>query len=550
MIDLVAHRERLEAARSPKPRPHPRVRIPPVLVGVLVLAGLAGLSALLYLGSQHSAAGNSDNATIVLEGQSMAHGQVLLQGWALSRDSFWTVDALFYLIAVLVSGVHASLVDIVPGIIAALVVATGVLLALDHATWRARITAGLVVLAILALPSPALSLFYLKGPYHIGTALWALLAFYGLRRRRFGWGWVAAVVIFGFGMLGDLQLAVFGMFAAVGAGLVAMARTRTLREGLPSVLVGPASIALGFAIRLSADAFGTFAVNQENPQATIRQMVVNIADIGRYAPGLLGLPTGPFLAPGMPSALSDLHGLAIAAIVVGVAWASWNALRASVVGSTQAMGVGRDAWHTEDLLAFAFFGDIGIFLRLDSPGMPPFSRYLSAAIIFGAILAARAVGRIAESSRHRLVGHATLACCAVLTAAFGLGYADSLRGPAAGVPTAGLIAFLEQHHLYRGLGDYWTSSVMTVQSNEQVVVRPVVDGPQGKVVRYERNSNVRWYGPHQQYQFLVYNATMPLINAAAAQATFGAPAHTYVLGGYRVLTYAHSIHVSIYGAGG
>jgi hypothetical protein len=43
-------------------------------------------------------------STVVLEGQSTSAGHLTVHGWALSLDSFWTVDVLFNALVVLVAG--------------------------------------------------------------------------------------------------------------------------------------------------------------------------------------------------------------------------------------------------------------------------------------------------------------------------------------------------------------------------------------------------------------------------------------------------------------
>ena len=106
-----------------------RGRPPRIGVGAPVaVIGFAGLVALLTVASYHAFIPNSDGATVVLEGQSMGTGNLLLRHWALSHDSFWTVDAPFYAIAVLVAGVRPRCC-IVPAVMAASVVLTGSLLA-------------------------------------------------------------------------------------------------------------------------------------------------------------------------------------------------------------------------------------------------------------------------------------------------------------------------------------------------------------------------------------------------------------------------------------
>ena len=48
--------------------------------------------------------------------------------------------------------------------------------------------------------------FFLNGPLHVGTTLWALVAFLGSQARRFGRGFALAVVFLAAGLLGDLQM--------------------------------------------------------------------------------------------------------------------------------------------------------------------------------------------------------------------------------------------------------------------------------------------------------------------------------------------------------
>src|SRR5580704_13729438 len=70
-----------------------------VLTITALVACAAGELALLERASQHAFLGNSDGATVVLEGQSMSHGNAVLGGWDLSLDSFWSLDVVFYALA-------------------------------------------------------------------------------------------------------------------------------------------------------------------------------------------------------------------------------------------------------------------------------------------------------------------------------------------------------------------------------------------------------------------------------------------------------------------
>src|SRR5229473_1712103 len=74
----------------------------------------AGVFALLDTASLHWVAANSDGATIVLQGQSMRSGSILLSGWSLPLDSFFTTEEPFYAITVALVGFRHDLVNVVP----------------------------------------------------------------------------------------------------------------------------------------------------------------------------------------------------------------------------------------------------------------------------------------------------------------------------------------------------------------------------------------------------------------------------------------------------
>jgi len=123
---------------------------------------------MLWLASAHALPPNSDGATVLLEVRALARGNLLLHGWRLSLNWFWAVDAPFSALAYLLVGLRPALPHVVPG-------------------------------------------------------LWALLVFWGLRRGRFGWGWVLAVVLFAAGMTGDLMIVAYKSASSSGHCTVAAA---------------------------------------------------------------------------------------------------------------------------------------------------------------------------------------------------------------------------------------------------------------------------------------------------------------------------------------
>jgi hypothetical protein len=522
-----------------------------VVVLASAVAGFAALIALLYVLSSHAFVATSDGATVVLEGQAMGAGHVMLHGWSLSLDSFWSVDALFYLVTELVTGVRPMLLNLVPSIIAAIVIVVGALMARDGRRGTPGVAAVVSVVALLALPSHSLAVFFLQGPLHVGTVLWCLIAFWGLRSQRIGRGWVVAVVFLAAGTLGDAQIIVLGIVPTFAAGVVTMLRRRAWRSGLPEVGAAAAALVLAAVLRQIADALGTFTVDSTHPRASLAQVWTNIGHLVPWGATMLGVGQGPLGNGTAPLALKLVHVCGLAAVVVGVLVASVALVRGASGGrssSSTAATAAPAPWSLDDLLVLAFFADLGVFVVVTSTNDPGYLRYLTGAVIFGSILAGRWVGRLTATITSVALrrGAAVFGVCVVAAFAASSGFAITGARPVQ--PAVALGQFLETHQLRHGIGDYWSASITTVSTAGAVTIRPVITTPKGRVVRYERQSARSWY-THQSFEFLVFNKAEPWggVDATTAAATFGPVARTYVVGPYRVLTWPHPLEVSAQG---
>ena len=523
-------------------RPSPR-RLGAAVLGA---AGAAGLFVLLYAVAHHAYAPDSDGATVALEGFAMAHGRLLFHGWAISLDSFWTVDALWYLVASLLFGLHPVLMQAVPAAIAAAVIAFGVVIAVDERSRAAAVAAGATVVAILGLPSQALANFLLRGPLHVGTALWCLVAFLALRRGRFGWGFAVGIVFLAAGLLGDLQMLALGVVPVLVAGLAAMARRRDWRAGLAQVVAAVSSVVLAEVVRRIARAVGTFSIAKANPIATFSQMLHNLKHGLHEGALLMGVGSTYYGLGSEPKALSYVHVLAILVVFAAVAGTAiafvWGALRGAptVVGTSS-----EAAWRLDDMLLLAALASPVAFVVLAASPDPEYARYLTPGVIFGAVLAGRVVGRVAEDFEWRGLGRAAAAIGLAATCCYAAGVAVNLDRPAPVASAVPLASWLESHHLRHGVGAYWSASVVTVESSGRVEVRPVVS-PNGRVlIRYDRNSASSWYT--RPFHFLVFNLTAPWgdVNWKTGIATFGQPTRAYTVDGiYRVMVWNKAIRIS------
>jgi hypothetical protein len=518
--------------------------------------GSAGLLALLYATSVHAVPGNSDGATVMLEGQAMAAGHFGLKGWVVGLDAFWTLDALVYAVAIGIAGLHPMLLNFIPALIAAIVVIVGVLLAREGQRGKAAVAGGVTVFVLLGLPSFDLSFWFLQGPLHVTTALACLLAFIGVRNGRFGWGWCIAVVLLAMATLGDLQALAFGIAPVALGGVIAMRRERDWRSGIAQLCAAAAAGLLTIVVRLVMDAVGTFVINAPNPTPSKGQLVRNLPISITLFSKLLGVGTGSIGGGGVPRGFELAHLVtlivvcvatigAVVALVVGVVrgdtTAPFDLIHRSPRASAQSTPDQAPAWRLDDLLLLAMIADFAVFVRLAFEESITFSRYLTAALIFGSILTGRLAARAVARYGTQRLARPVLAAGGICAVAVAAGFGFELAQPNAARPAVALGDFLVVHHLTQGIGDYWNSSIVTVETSGTVKIRPIVQGANGKLEPYERG-DLAWFASSERFNFLVCNTTDPFGNVTTATAisTFGKPSHTYfVTGGYDVLVWSH-----------
>lgn len=201
----------------------------------------------------------------------------------------------------------------------------------------------------------------------------------------------------------------------------------------------------------------------------------------------------------------------------------------------------------DDQLLFGVVASAALFIALCPNGNADYARYLCAGVLFGVVLGARRLGELV-SRIGRPLQRAAAISAVLLTLGAAIAFQADVRRPAAPQPAFALSRFLLAHHLTEGVGDYWSSSLVSVVSDGAVEVRPVIPTPQGRLVRYGRQSSASWYlGKH--FQFLVYDTARPWrrVDSTTADESFGDPTAAYAVGTYRVLVYAGGVVVSAIG---
>ena len=316
--------------------------------------------------------------------------------------------------------------------------------------------------------------------------------------------------------------------------------------GFAGVGIGAAmaGLILAAVVRAASDVVGTFSVNTGHPRASGSQMVTNLRYLPSWYANMIGVGGGRLGNGGVPAAFEAAHLISLLVVTGGIAAGAVAMVSGAVRGRSSPVEASA-AWRLEDLLVLAVFADLVLFLVLTTSDDPGFLRYLTAAVVFGTVLAGRWVGRLAASLPSTLrVRKGAAAVCLAVVATFVAAFGFTLASPMPKQPFAQLDSFLKGRQLVVGIGDYWSASITTVATGGAVTVRPVISTPAGRVVRYQRQSAVTWYA-NQPFEFLVYDTARPWggVDAATASFTFGAAARTYQVGPYRVLVWRHPLFV-------
>ena len=483
----------------------------------------------IYILGLHFQWDNADLDRGMLQGSDMVKGNLLLDHWYSASDSYWTIDSVFFAVGILIIGFKVVLLHIVSALVLTAVILSGIFIAGNGLRRWSKLASAATVLIVLGLPCPLLASFLLPSTIHVATALYALVAFIGLRKGRFGWGWFVAVVFFAAGILGDPLIVAYGIIPALLAGIFDGIRWRNWKIGVATWSAPLVALVVAALSRLIAVHIGTYQIGGGPSPLPLGSLLPNLRLLFENSIALLGVGSS-LTTSGVPWELEIFRLVGVlevtSGIFVGVAILLLGVLSGEPRVEVQGM-VGRSdaSFRMNDLLVLGVFGDAAayVFLSTDAAGL----RYLTAGIVFASVLGAMLIGQLANQVRLRrrkqtvaLIGLAVVGICASCVGII-------MSQPTSVSPYWQLGRFLAEHHLYRGVGDYWSSAPITVFSDGVVKVRQVEPSPYGAIEPYLWISNSGWYTG--KFQFLIYNVDSSSGSSIreASQFPFAATAHIY-----------------------
>jgi len=528
----------------------------------------------IYLRLSRTVPENSDQANILLVASDMLHGNVLLHGWYLTDVSFYTTELPQYALLEIFFGVHANTAHIAAALTYTLVVLLAVLLARGGFTSRAAVVRLLITAGILVAPQLGVgvtALILTVG--HIGTAVPVLLILLLLDRTPQHW-WVPVLTGLGlaWALVADELVLVVAVvpLALVCALRVAEAavRERSVSRSLATrryelSLIAAAGVAAGLAwiAERVLRALGSYTLNPVPFTFTLHHITANLHSLWAvpqiFGADYRGLAGGPYYT-------ALLHMVSLAVVGLALLLLAWRFFAGAAL--------------VDQVLGVAIVANLVLFVVTSAGSEGPHEIVVVAP--FGAALAARmlagparqlaedpqatAARMLADPARQpaedpqataartgrvlarRARAAAGLAGLVVLLGYLG-GLAHDVVQPASPPAFAPVASWLQAHHLRYGLGGYWESSIVTVQTDGQVKVRALLKPTLAPDLWLAKPA---WYDPAgQQANFVVLSSTPGFMNnwepRALISKYFGRPVRVYNLGPYTVMVWNRNLLASL-----
>jgi len=496
---------------------------------------------------------DSDGANSALQAWDLIHGHLLLRGWVFGDATYYSFDLPVNGLTQAILGLGPLAAHVTSALVYFIVTACAVALAVAGSRGAARVARGAVTVAVLAVPLLTMNTLWtlMEEPDHPGTSVFMLACALLLDRlpdlpgpRPVSGRWVPPVVcvILAAGELGDATVT----YVAV-----------------PAIALTCAYRILAGRRRWSGDAAVLLAAMASVPlEVLIRALISLLGGYQMVAPrtGLAWPVRWPGHAMAVWSDIRQLYGavagpdtaLGVAGMALGLI-----CLLAAIAGLGKAACGWRRATRAEQAVVAIIVINLGVYIVSQVP-LADGAREIAAVLPCGAVLAARAL--VPGQLTRRVPALAAVVACGLiallpLAAAAVRPHVGPATGPAPDdrqhAQTAPLTAWLEGHGITYGIGSYWDSSVVTLQSGGRVAIRTVDIGPKPDrtgLRAYVRGweMNTLWYSPaRHDARWAIADAKHDRYSVHTFETIFGKPQAMYRVGGWVVLKYRANLLTQI-----
>lgn len=475
---------------------------------------------------------DSDQVNTFLMAQDMVNGNLFLSHWWISDDNFWLTDVALEAVLIAAFGVHPTIMFIASAMIWGAIVLLAVWACVKERGWS---LAGLLsILMLLALPvlrqNDVMQLIG-RTPLHNASTVFILAMMSARMMEGRGTPIEAFILtlITAAGVFSDPLIMVIGSASIALVAAISLLHKPQLRQLLVITVVVGATLAGRIGPVLMQRLGGLNAYHLPLRFVELKDLGSNLW-FGLFS---LVLLTGTsFFGRTVSQALPFLVRLPFLGLFVWSFWATGLAYVRQVMSAERL----RRIKPLDCLLVAAVLINIAAALLSDLLHGPAEVRYFFPALVCGASLCGRAL-----PSKRWLNALVVLAFIgsAGLTAASYLGRAPIVAVFEPGV--SGLADKLVAANLTRGYASYWSASVTTSASRNQVHVAAIELNGAGRLQPKLWNSKATWYKDFGQIRPFFVLADKRSIEAQLSdkdiRASFGEPTRRLDVQDFEVLVY-------------
>jgi hypothetical protein len=489
---------------------------------------ILALSLLLFLGGIYLYASrviphNSDDASILLQAYNLIHSSKILNGWYLPSDNFITLDMPLYALGLKLGLNMSLLMQIIPVLLYTGTMLSGIYLASLGKKGKQKLLAPIAFMAIAVFPSLNVLTLVLQGPIHVGTIFGTLLAFiayYFSKERSYK---VVSLLILGILTLllviGDpMSEIILVLPILLVEGILLYKSKFTSRNQYAIIGTVLLNTLLALYMRHVWEHYVHILTYSTLNVETIPNIVKLAQDAAQIVFTLFHADIfqrnifSPKILPEL------LNMLVVLLLAVGI----WKWLK-----KIFSLQTSHDALTA--VLTFAIIANILVFVCTNVAD-DLIVRYLLPVFVFGGIIALPVLSYIKKPELYI----ATIGLFLLNGSFF---FYTIYRLPPVRQPEKAVISFLQEKHLTKGIGQYWSAASITGQSNYTITIRQV------KVFSRQLHpsfllSNDSWFHDDalKDSQFIIYRKTDTGFYLASIR-SFGKPDYVYTVGDYIILAW-------------
>ncbi len=465
---------------------------------------------------------NSDGVANILEAESIVNGNIILHGWTLPSDTFYTLDTQLDVFFTLLGISGKIIYHLTPAVIYAslLVLVFYIVKNISNSYYISLIS----LTVFLACPESFYKSGVLFSPIHVMTIFFIVLAFYVYHLGEIKFKYVYSFLLLYFAIVGDPYALFVGVAPIVCYSLLMIFREPNINSFTSShikMIVSSvmAAVLAKVTVHIIGAEGGYHVVHNQMKFVSLDRFGHNIY---LFLYSILAVTQSNFFGRQLLSyetIIDIIHALLIVLAVI--------LLAVHIKRPEQ-----KDMPAIVKLSLIAILLSCFAFVFSTEPIDIGASRYLLDIPVFVAILFGYLLS-IFKS--RRMYVFLALSAAAIFV---GFIYRSFEAAPASEEGYIKVIKFLEKHNLHYGFAGYWNAAPFTLLSNQNVKVRQVRVDARGSILPYAWLSNSQWYKDIKHPQFIIIGKSENFgLKESVLDKNYGAPKKTKIIGNYKVFVY-------------